>query len=554
VFNLITLRNATYIGYSEACKLNPNTTLVMRAQNTGDMYHIKASMAIHPDFNLLLWNVNQVTCLQAQQVVDLLGDLISRPDTRQQIFYINVNQCPNTLKTKNETWATTDIENYLNKPVGALFGVRTSRLNQLTALKTKLGEETIKRLMSAKDALIEAKQKSPDVLDWATEQHRRLLVHDLSRRFAFYTEAEAMEFECDLQKKGHFQKGKKYVIVNFRATGHSKRPGANAPALDTGIKGMEQIIEAVGEVLGHEVVVVPMGEQPMCMIGGPNLLCYWKWPSAGDRRTQAALLRYLNDNYNIVGAIGMRSGVMDQIAFAGIKIISIDISPHRYEGELPDLARSKGWDRGLKLENGYRGAYGRVFMTRPRKEESTRNLPEWKGKFHPDDVANIKSGVEQYFSGASGQSTVHSSHPHHQSVTEQALERIKRTLITKSLTAYNLIDNIHPYISELYRHINSISEKAKGEVEQLHGEVEAEIKKIEERASKFITTNFGAHNKKTIKWMRDNQQKALLSGDTQHQFYKQQLAFTAKEFNLIGREDVAVQIYRAYDELYRQLI
>lgn len=553
VFNLVTLRNATYIGYSEACKLNPNTTLVLRAQNTGDMYHIKASMAIHSDFNLLLWNVNQVTRSQAQQVVDLLGDLVNRPDTRQQIFYMHVNLCPNKLY-KNETWATSDIEAYLDRPSSKLFSARQSRLNQLNSLKSKLGEATLKRLMSAEDALKEANKESRDVLAWARESHRRLLVNDLSRRFAFYTEAEAMAFESDLQSEGRFEKGKKYVIVNFRATGHSNRPGANAPALDTGRKGMQQIIEAVKQVLGHEVVVVPMGEEPMDMIGKPNLLCYWTWPSAGNRRTQAALLRYLNDNYNIVGAIGMRSGVMDQIAFAGIKIISIDISPHRYEGELPDLARSKGWDRGMKLEKAYRGAYGRVFLTQPRKKESERNLPDWKGKFHPHDVANIKSAVGLYFSGASGQSTMHSSHPLYQNVPEQALERFKQTLMSKPLTAYNLIDNIHPYISQLYNFRNSISEKAKGEVEQLRRDIEAKIKEVEKNASQLITWRFRAHNEKTIKWMRDNQQQALLRGETQYKFYREQVEFVAKEFGLIGQEETAIKIYRAYDEKYRQLI
>lgn len=551
--NIVSLRNATYIRYGEACKLNPNTTLVLRAQNTGDMYHIKASMVIHPDFNLLLWNVNQITCPQAQQVVDLLGDLVNRPDTRQQIFYTNVNLCPNKLY-KNETWATSDIEAYLDRPSSKLFSARQSRLDQLNSLKSKLGEATLKRLMRAEDALKEANKESQDVLAWARESHRRLLVNDLSRRFAFYTEAEAMAFERDLQEKGHFHKGKKYVIVNFRATGHSNRPGANAPALDTGRKGMQQIIEAVKQVLGHEVVVVPMGEEPMDMKGGPNLLCYWNWPSAGNRRTQAALLRYLNDNYNIVGAIGMRSGVMDQIAFAGIKIISIDISLHRYEGELPDLALSKGWDRGMKLEKAYRGAYGRVFLTRPRKGESTRNLPDWKGKFHPDDVANIKDSVGLYFSGASGQSTMHSSHPLHQNVPEQALERFKQTLKSKPLTAYNLIDNIHPYISQLYNFRNSISEKAKGEVESLYREIKEKIEKIEERAYDSIKAKFVDHEKKTIKWMRDNQRQALLKGNKQHVFYEQQKEVTARDLNLTGSEDTAALIYIAYDEKYRQLI
>ncbi|HSG39837.1 MAG TPA: hypothetical protein VLE27_09390 [Thermoanaerobaculia bacterium] len=59
-------------------------------------------------------------------------------------------------------------------------------------------------------------------------------------------------------------------------------------------------------------------------------------------RKQAALLKYLNDHYSVIGVVGMRSGVMDQLAFSGIKILPIDISPHRYDEStaLPDLSTS----------------------------------------------------------------------------------------------------------------------------------------------------------------------------------------------------------------------
>ncbi|MER8057714.1 MULTISPECIES: hypothetical protein [unclassified Streptomyces] len=77
------------------------------------------------------------------------------------------------------------------------------------------------------------------------------------------------------------------------------------------------------------------------------------------RRREPALLSYLKENCTIVGAIGMRGGVTDQFALAGIKALSIDISPNQprpEDGAAVDNEKdvekypSKGWERGGKLE------------------------------------------------------------------------------------------------------------------------------------------------------------------------------------------------------------
>lgn len=539
------LTNATYIPFARARSLNPDTTLVMRAQNTGDMYHVKASLAIHPEYNLLLWNVNPQTRAQAQQVVDVLGDLLRRPGSRQRVFYTEKNSFPSHLK-KTETHATREVEEFFERAVNLTFTVKGTLQNP-GAKKLQAGMlEKVKLVLDSLGPLY----RHGDLSKWVQESYRRLAIEDLSRRFAFYTEEEGREFERDLAERGHFRKGRRYVIVNFRATGHSDRPGANAPALDTGLTGVLQIIGAVRDALGSGVQVVPMGEEPRSLSGGPNLLNYWEWPSARDRRKQAALLKYLNDHYNLIGVIGMRSGVMDQLAFSGIKIISIDISPHRYDRatKLPDLSTSKGWSRGLKLESALHGNYGRVFLMHHRVDEATRKLPRWEGAFQPEDLEAIRDSVAFYFGGGSRGELQHPTHPNHPSSRDRALREV-RAVLDRALSGYELINNIHPYLRELWSHLRGSDKGLAKAVEGWVAAVKKEIVTREKNAAQEITKVEGQHHGRTIDWMQQNQKRALLEDRTGDPHYAPQKTWIAKQLE-VPDEDRGLRIYRAYQEAY----
>gem|GEM_PF-5564183 len=539
------LRNATYIPFSQACNLSAATTLVMRAQNTGDMYHVKASMAIHPEYCLLLWNVNGETRGQAQQVIDLLSDLLGRPGSRQRVYYTEKNHFPGHLR-KTETTATEEIEKFFRDALNLTQTVRGGLQNERAR---RLNAGMMEKLDLVLKSVADTYKHSPLLKQWVLEYHRRLAIEDLSRRYAFYSEEEGRRFERDLTERGHFRKGCKYVIVNFRATGHSDRQGANAPALDTGLAGVEQIIAAVQEALGGSVIPVPMGEEPRSMSGGANLLNYWEWPSARDRRQQAALIKYLNDHYDVLGVVGMRSGVIDQMVFSGLKVISIDISPHRYDERLglPDLGVSKGWSRGLKLESVFRESYGRVFLRHHREHEMTRKLAAWRGEFHPRDVAAIRESIAFYLSGSARGEYQDSSHPMHPREVEMALARFSQ-LLAGSFSGYDMINHLHPYIAEVSSLLGSFKD-LQGQAKKLLKRVDDAIADLERMAASEIQSRLGVHTPRKIKWMRDNLKEALLKDLTGHMYYQEQKAWAAKNFG-VGDEDQAAAIYGSYYKHY----
>lgn len=235
-----------------------------------------------------------------------------------------------------------------------------------------------------------------------------------------------------------FKKDVPYVIVNFRDSGHTGE--GNAPALDTGRDGLAQIQDMIRqnpELGGAQPV--PIGGYPSpATVEGPHLLEYWTWPETRDRRSQLALLRFLQENFTILGAVGMRSGVTDQFAFAGIKTLSIDISPYQSrpgadatggvdnDTKVEDYP-SKGWERGGKLEAIFGPQYGRAFLHEAR--ENDREVPdlEWAGAFGGEDQAMIEDAIGHYFAPtrAAGRTVAtddefrHRSHPLHAASREE---------------------------------------------------------------------------------------------------------------------------------------
>lgn len=214
---------------------------------------------------------------------------------------------------------------------------------------------------------------------------------------------------ADLAAHG-FTRGQKYVIVNYRESGHSG--AGTAPPLDTGQEGFVQLLESVRD-LG--LVPVPMGEfDPSPHLGtgaksgqGAHLLKYWTWKSVDTygRRAEARLLRLLAERFGPVGAVGMRSGVTDLLAYVGVPTLSIDIHPLRG-------VRSKGWQRPLKRERVF-PQYKIVSLLRERHREAEKQ-PGWPGAIAKDDLVAITKALDLLTRGGPADWT---AHPHPQDVT-----------------------------------------------------------------------------------------------------------------------------------------
>lgn len=584
---LIEVHDATYlpgdIEFSSREEVPPDTTLIMRAINTGDMYQVRGSMVLHPDFKLLIWNVTPQARAQANMAAAVIG-------APHRVFYTDC-PIPPPGYAKSETWTTSDIE--ANVSGDLLFTVmptrdkskgeqpkrdktkkdqlknedlRNANFSKLAGDERALAEllellpggaeayqaeQPDERLAWLQTTLGKIKNQAPGLYASAQDVYRRFRISDLANKYAPYSEAQAEAFEHDLQTRGHFDGGSgSYVIVNFRDTGHSVRPGANAPALDTGLIGVQQIIDAVREKLGA-VQVVAMGEKPESLRDQPNLLKYWEWPSVQQSRLdQTLLLKYFKDRYPVVGAVGMRSGVMDQLALLGIPIVSIDISPHRglADGELPDLATSKGWDRGLKLEDSYKQNYGHAFIKHARKDEQTRRLPNWEGAFLPEDIETIADAVDFYLGNKAGKAKSgnyrHRSHPLQPAQVRAGLCHLSDVIRRpEGISAYALIDHLRPYVKQLKTLVTSSRAQ---QAESLGGLLSAFDEVIE-----TIVNEAEAGEVRGIKWMRDNQKQALLSDDRDDRWYREQSAWAAAAFRMEPeRAAIAVQRYKALNARY----
>ncbi|MFF1511204.1 hypothetical protein [Streptomyces sp. NPDC058326] len=146
-------------------------------------------------------------------------------------------------------------------------------------------------------------------------------------------------------------------------------------------------------------------------------------------------MSFLNENFTILGAVGMRSGVTDQFAFAGIKTLSIDISPRPGAGSAQGVDNdtkvedypSKGWERGGKLEAVFGPQYGRGFLREARENDREVPDPTWAGRFGADDQVLINDAIGHYFApgraadgtGATDDDFRHRSHPLHPSSREE---------------------------------------------------------------------------------------------------------------------------------------
>lgn len=569
----VPLEKAKYLSTEQIRSvLVPDRTIAMRAQNSGDMYHIRGAMISHPEYALLVWNVTKDTAKQAQQAIDLMEDLIRHG---QRACYTD-GLLPSGFH-KTETTATKDITTHLGGPT--LFtaldelaaGLPDDAFTPPRIRKPSPKDPPRKRGTPARPefATVDQKRIARDIgllkvnlgkakgsplLTGLQQLGRQGLIHEFAGQYGRYTQSEGKLFQEDLVKLGKFISGPSYVLVNFRSTGHSDRPGANAPALDTGTQGMVQLIAAVREALGTGVVVVPMGEEPKDH-QGPNLLNYWNWPSAPDRRRQLSLIKYLADHFNIVGAVGMRSGVIDQLAFAGIRVISIDVTPHRTRrgGQVPFLGPSKGWDRGLKMEDVYGPAYGRVFLQHPRLQDTAKKIPKWAGAFAEPDRQAITRSIAFYFGGGATPTDYRDpTHPLHTTALTAALQRLPPV---KGLSGYVLFNRMHPYIAQLRQHQKEISNgPLKTRISKYCKEVDEAILTIQYQARGIVFEMTGDDCPVTIKWMAENQMRALLGKTTLTEQDRPVLESQLKKLTSSKLFPPAAlrafRIYRLFDELY----
>ncbi|MFJ7277025.1 hypothetical protein [Kitasatospora sp. NPDC098663] len=494
----------------------PDTTYYIRAENSGDMYHMRAAMVAYPDRDLLIWNVTEATKTQVEQIINLHDDLIA---SGRRVMYTTASRLSGWAG-RNETSATMDLAKYLMRD----FVPGHVALAERVAPRAERSREANRQINELTEKLEVVQSTVRDYQDPADEHTLAAArVSDFAAGYGHYTQEEGEAFRRDLESPeyGGFGpapadrgEGPKHLFVVYRASGHSGRAGANAPALDTGTRGVVQIIEQARAALGPDVVIVPMGEEP-AHVDGPALREYWNWPSVGNRRKELALLKHLADTYNVAGAVGMRSGVMDELSFAGIKILSIDISLHRNgPGQLPNIKQSKGWTRGLLLENASGRNYGRAFVTWPRGRD-TEMSGDFQGEFHARDEAVIRSAIEFYFGEHDGPRGIrHASHPHQLESVQAALAGMKSL---EQMTGFEMARRTMPYLRELGEFQEKLDPAVWELVEERLTAAEERVDQVESEAAdacaeevpRFLELELRALG---ITWAADNE-RAILEGE-----------------------------------------
>jgi hypothetical protein len=143
----------------------------------------------------------------------------------------------------------------------------------------------------------------------------------------------------------------------------------------------------------------------------PNLIDYFKRVGPVTTAAVAANLSKRQIEYGIFGrmaakfpgtrAIGMRSGGLDAIAYAGIPTISVDLATE-YDpgvGGLNDAhGHASSWKRAAKKELILPGRFHQVFMTALRPLGDLANA-DWRGTLSERDVARVGTALTTFFGG-----------------------------------------------------------------------------------------------------------------------------------------------------------
>jgi hypothetical protein len=353
---------------------SPHPVLTIDATHTGDMYHTKAAAAV--------------------------------VDGAANILIIRVGAAENTNRTESANMMAAYFAGIAGTTVYYMNGNPPNRrMNNLEMKAFVSGNPpaVARKVINeggASTLIMEAMRRA-DTQDSGIggTAYRDARLEDMADGVAPI--GNTVHYNNALTNQGHFNHHDRYVIVNFRQSGHG---AGTHPELDTGRRGFKQIMIGVKAKFGN-AIVVPMGEyDPLNAVANnrANLINYWGWAHIGGRADQAGLIRYFKENFNVIGAVGMRSGVMDSLALSGIPIVSIDINPiannatdvrdkhHAYEPAAEKKA--KGWDRGMKLEQALGPAYGRAFIKENRVGESVGGNP-WAGELSRVDDDIIRGAV-----------------------------------------------------------------------------------------------------------------------------------------------------------------
>lgn len=215
-----------------------------------------------------------------------------------------------------------------------------------------------------------------------------------------------------------------YALINFRVSGHGITGArvASHPELDTGVSGFDQIWHAAKN---SGYWPVPVGSvRPRALVdcrvpGGatfdatkhPNLIDYFTKVGPVTAAAAGAGLSKRQIEYGIFGrmatrfpttrAIGMRSGGLDAIAYAGIPSLSIDLATeykHGAGGLDPAHGSASSWKRAAKKELILPGRFHQVFMDALRPVAPLGDA-DWKGTLAEQDVARIGAALTTFFGG-----------------------------------------------------------------------------------------------------------------------------------------------------------
>lgn len=428
----------------------------------GDMYHVGAVLNLFPQLKVILYDLpapggiaNSGQFERERERADrweqacMIADYYSQPD---RVFYTRSEG----VAAKASKGHAYDFKNKVASGAGA---------EELQGLFIDVGGCTTVLGLD----MMEARKGGPAAYGKRKQELAQAVAPDPKEGDGRATADEITHY---LATHG-WEDGKKYVIINFRDSGHSfiqkkiakaqpedrtgvkkgydpvrDQIGGNHPDLDTGTEGIKQLGQLV---TARGFTPVYMGEEPSDA-AQPHLISYWKFkhvygePPAekelcrGGRAAEAFFIRTIADNYD-VRLLAMRSGVTDQLALLGIPTISIDVD-NFHQAPVPELSKTPGyqmgddetahsWARGTKLEAGLERDYGRVFLEESRPlgnrdaegnyQEDTDNFDakgKWKGKFGETDLANIDDAIGFYFgtndeAAPESNGVRHKSHPFH---------------------------------------------------------------------------------------------------------------------------------------------
>lgn len=344
--------------------LSQNPIVIILANQSGDMYHVRALMALFPNvFSVILFDQLQMDREKKDQMKKyFIAGGFENKVYEGDIKLIDIR--------KTEYFYEKKARKILRDNNGSLPG------------KIYFGVTSATRFISAKLRF------SPDK-SFIKKQLSNGMVGDSGNQELY---------QNVIISKGVFPmpyERKKIILVNYRGTGQLKN-GIH-PALDTGKEGMRQILNVIQNVC-KDVIVVPVGEHPKNYTHLPNLLNYWEWmPEKGNRSMEAGLLKYLNEEYLIVGVLGMRSGIMDLFSFLGYKVISIDRVDEKGINRVVQTKKGIGeeWYRIIEIKNERKGEM-RTHKNQKYNRKGMGN-DNWDGEFHQQDLDRIVMLAKQFF-------------------------------------------------------------------------------------------------------------------------------------------------------------